>query len=690
MQTEEKVTKKRTLIIILIAAVVIAAACFCIVRLTGKSGSAPEEDVSFSFKDGAGCPDGWELVSYEGKYTCTVSNGAVALHSDMADDVRIVRVVPCQGSTVYVFSGFIRTEGVEKGRGASLSIDNYAVDKSCIYSDSFYGDTEWVRVELCFKTMPEQTELRLALRMGGYSEASRGTAYFKDISFVCDDSRTDYVTLYPWGGSSEEDDTDTAVWDSEKLKSMFAVMEWAAVLLGCFWIFCIYRNKDELETRALTKEKYRLIFAFIVLAGIIIRAILCAVFKGHDTDMSCFIAWGQDIAANGTYNFYTAAGHEWYDYPPGYMLFLGLWTRIVNGLTADPYSVRGVFMYMLPAMAADYGCAKLLMKAAREQDMKEGAQLLIGGFTFLNPALLYLSGAWGQIDSILTFLLLCSFRLLLKEKRELSGLMFGLAVLTKWQALMFGPAYAAAHVVLALLPEKKLTADRKLLGTGLGALSACAVILIVSLLFRGGQSVFWIVPKFLNAASGYDYASVEAYNYMTLCGGNWAKASSPVASLPFTYKQMGTVFILFSVIIGILMLAAQTRAEERQENRRETASRAAILSAALTMAMIFTFGHYMHERYIIPVILFTLLAYLMYKDRRLLLVAMLFTLTTFLNEMTAMFVVSKAAAAVVRGSAMHTDVAQLCSLAEVCVCIYFIRVCFSLTAKAMPNGEERA
>lgn len=439
-----------------------------------------------------------------------------------------------------------------------------------------------------------------------------------------------------------------------------------------------------------SSAQFKWIFAGIIAAGLLIRTVLCIVFKGHDTDMKCFIAWGQNIATDGTSTFYTAAGHEWYDYPPGYMLFLGLWSRVINIFLSDPYATPGLFLYMLPAIAADYGCARLLMNTAKEQGMKEGAQLLIGGFVFLNPALLYLSGAWGQIDSILSFLLLYAFLLLLKEKRVCSGLFFGLAVLTKWQALMFGPAYAAAHILLALLPAEKESVKKKFVSTGLAAATAFGIILLVSLLFKGDQSLFWIVPKFLNAASGYDYASVEAYNYMTLCGGNWTKASATVAALPFSYKQMGTVFILFSVIVGILMLVTQVRGVERPDEKQGKACRAAILSAALIMAMIFTFGNYMHERYIIPVILFTVLAYLLYQDKRLLLVAMLFTLTTFLNEMTAMYVISDVASGVVRGGPMHVDVAQICSFAEVIICIYFIRVCFSLTIKTVSDEEVKA
>ena len=98
------------------------------------------------------------------------------------------------------------------------------------------------------------------------------------------------------------------------------------------------------------------------------------------------------------------------------------------------------------------------------------------------------------------------------------------------------------------------------------------------------------------------------------------------------------------------------------------------MAASLTMALIFTFGHYMHERYVVPILVMLLFAYAYYKDRRLLLAALLFTVTTFLNEMMAQYVVSNGAIDVIRGGREHNTVLRFWSGAEVMVCLYFVYV----------------
>ena len=95
------------------------------------------------------------------------------------------------------------------------------------------------------------------------------------------------------------------------------------------------------------------------------------------------------------------------------------------------------------------------------------------------------------------------------------------------------------------------------------------------------------------------------------------------------------------------------------------------LAASLTMALIFTFGHYMHERYVVPILVMLLFAYAFHKDRRLLLIALLFTVTTFLNEMMAQYVVSNEAMSVIRGGREHNTVLRFWSGTEVVVCLYF-------------------
>ena len=669
--------QKKTLsaIVAVLAVAVIAVAGFYFKKQKG-GGETTSTAYDLSSKAGA-LPDGWYVNSYEDQYQVYGDeSGVVTLHSDIADDLRLCKKVTVQEGSLYVLTGYIATEGVANGRGASLSIDNYSLDKSCVYTQGLQGDNDYTETKLYFETKPGQTEIILALRLGGYSEASSGTVRFKDVSLrsgTADEGR--YQLLEAWGGSSNDDDDD-AFRDEEHYKSFFAVIVWAAVLSGVLLIFGIYRNRKLLTGRTLPEKGYWGGFAFIVVVGLLLRLILCALYRGHDSDMGCFIGWGQDIARNGTQQFYWAAGHDWYDYPPGYMLYLGGYSAVLNLFRVDTGTVLGIFLYMLPAIAADLFLSLLLMSFARKQRINNAGALILGGLVFLNPALLFLTGAWGQIDSILTLWLVVSFLLLLDPKpgtvdrnRVLSGAVFGLAVMTKWQALMFGPVYAMAHLFLVRWGEKE--AGKDLRDTVLSALAAFAVILLISLPFKGDQGLLWFVDRFMTASAHYDYATVEAYNYFAFCGANWKRAGEYILPNVLTFKQFGTVAILLAILCGFLTILRRRQAQKRLDNTLSEDKGFLFLAASLTMALIFTFGHYMHERYVVPILVMLLFAYAFYKDRRLLLIALLFTVTTFLNEMMAQYVVSNAAISIVRGGREHNTVLRFWSGAEVLVCLSF-------------------
>ena len=669
--------QKKTLnaIVAVLAVAVLIVAGFYFKKHKG-GGTSVSAAYDLSCEPGA-LPEGWYVSSYENEYTVYGDgDGVITLRSDIADDLRLCKKVTVQESSQYVLTGYIATEDVAEGRGASLSIDNYSLDKSCVYSGGLTGDNDFTETKLFFETKPGQTEIVLALRLGGYSEASRGTVRFRDLTLrsgAPDEGR--YQLLEAWGGSDE--DEDDAFRDEEHYRSFFAIIVWAAVLSGVLLIFGIYRNRRLLTNKTLPDRAYWGGFVFIVVVGVLLRLILCALFRGHDSDMGCFIGWGQDIAWNGPRDFYWAEGHDWYDYPPGYMLFLGGYSSILNLFDLDTGTVAGIFLYMLPAVAADLTLAMLLMGFARRQRINNSGALILGGLVFLNPALLFLSGAWGQIDSILTLWLVVSFLLLLNgqpgavfdRNRILSGAVFGLAVMTKWQALMFGPVYAMAHLFLIRWGKKEAWSDLR--DTVLAALSAVAVILLISLPFKGEAGLLWFVDRFLNASSHYDYATVEAYNYFAFCGANWKRAGEYILPKLLTFKQFGTIAICIAILCGFMTILRRHQREKQLGGTLHEDKGFLFLAASLTMALIFTFGHYMHERYVVPILVMLLFAYAYYKDRRLLLVALLFTVTTFLNEMMAQYVVSHEAMDIIRGGREHNTVLRFWSGAEVIVCLCF-------------------
>ena len=177
----QKKTMSAIVAVLAVAVLVVAGFYF---KKNGGGGIGAAISAAYDLtSEPGGLPEGWYVTSYEDQYRAYGDEaGVLTLQTDIADDLRLCKKVTVEESARYVLSGYIATEGVDGGRGASLSIDNYSLDKSCVYSESLFGDNDFTETNLYFETQPGQTEIILALRLGGYSEASSGTARFRDVT----------------------------------------------------------------------------------------------------------------------------------------------------------------------------------------------------------------------------------------------------------------------------------------------------------------------------------------------------------------------------------------------------------------------------------------------------------------------------------------------------------------------------
>ena len=100
------------------------------------------------------------------------------------------------------------------------------------------------------------------------------------------------------------------------------------------------------------------------------------------------------------------------------------------------------------------------------------------------------------------------------------------------------------------------------------------------------------------------------------------------------------------------------------------------LLAACFRVWVFTFGHYMHERYIFPALFLLIFAYAYDRDPGKLAAVCMLSVTTFMNEMMAMFVVSDGAKDLIRGGAIHNQLIAVISLLEFCAAMYLTAVVF--------------
>ena len=424
---------------VLLAALLLAACFAC-----AKSDKGLPTGNTFDFSDaGSGLPAGWSVNSYEGMYDTTLSDGVFGMETEIEDDCRLIRAVKVEPETRYVLTATVRTEDVSGGQGATLSIDNYSIDGSYIYSDGLFGTNDWTAVTLAFRTAAEQDSVTLALRLGGYSNVSSGKVWFKDVALAQSDNAP-----VPFQNLVTNDSGDKDERTQEDYENNFTVIFWAGAIAAIVLLFGVtQRAKTLAPNREALSHRYRL-YAVLVLIGLVVRLILCARYKGHATDISCWQGWGQKVATAGTHAFYV---DNWCDYPPGYMLVCAVLYRIASLFRNGPETLR-LFVYMLPAFLCDALSGWMLLRAAKRFSLNDRLALLLAGLLVLNPAAVFLSGAWGQIDSVLTVLLLGAF-LLLNASREkpwlrfFAGVVYGVAILMKWQALIFGPVLALMYLM---------------------------------------------------------------------------------------------------------------------------------------------------------------------------------------------------------------------------------------------------
>ena len=299
---------------------------------------------------------------------------------------------------------------------------------------------------------------------------------------------------------------------------------------------------------------------WVVLASALaLRLALALVTEGYPYDMSCFVAWGDKLAAQGPAAFYSEGYFA--DYPPGYLWVLGL-VGAVRAALGIAYESRWTYLLLaLVPSVCDCVSAALVYAVARRGTVGRQMALVLAAFTAFDPLLLFDTAVWKQIDGAFTLPLLLCF-LLLEQRRYLpAAVWFGLARL--------GPR---------------------------------------------------LVEKYTDTMSGYPYASINAFNWLAALGGNWKSLSEP-ALFGMSWQQLGWVHILL-VTAGLAYFAVCSSRSGRFSP---------LLLAAYYGIGIFTLSHCMHERYMVPGVLLTLLAAARWNDIRLYAAGVGLSLTGFIN-----------------------------------------------------------
>ena len=648
---------KKRFPLILLAALLLAGGLFAFARPFG--GAIPGGNLilngDFSQLDESGMPVSWYTDAYfpdAGTRYEVTAEGAHIINPTL-NDARFAQAVPVEPDTLYHLRGLIRADATE-GLGANLSIDGVYT-----FSQSVYQSTgDWQEVSLYGRTGEKQTYVTVFARLGGYSGESMGEAFFKDITM-------EKVSQLPAGQYAQNFVAPTphaAPAVTEKVETGAQVI----LLCCCLYAVLYYYLRRPLSLGTACQAsaaRQALAVAAVMLFAFLSRVLAAVLVSGYDVDIGCFMSWSMHMAQVGPTRFYNTVG--FCDYPPGYMNIL--W---IIGLIGRAFGDVTELMVKMPSIISDTLIALLLYKEGK-QHMGHKKALLLSMFFALNPVTFISGACWGQTDSLMSLLLLISVMCLLRGNWKWALPAYVAAVLMKPQALMFGPMGLAALMLHLKNAEYSKAALKDLaLGVIFSFLAFCALALpfLVNIPAEKGGALF-LFQLYGSTMSSYGYVTINACNPYFLLGLNWYPSD--------TMAGAGTALVVAALATGPALLAAFL---SRKENKRGVLLATCIPSgllggglllllitgslthsalstcmilyavalccahfllhgkkaalpmfAAMLLLLLFCCAGMMHERYLLPVVVLLFVAYLLSGDKRVLFLALLVTLSSFLN-----------------------------------------------------------
>jgi hypothetical protein len=268
-------------------------------------------------------------------------------------------------------------------------------------------------------------------------------------------------------------------------------------------------------------------------------------------------------------------------------------TRLARAIDAVPSTVFDVALAL--------GVAALVRTLARAH---QGSLAPASGFAlvFASPVVILDATYWGQSDSWITSMLVWCLVWWLRGRWIAAGAAYGLALLTKPQAILFAPVLA--YAVLAL--RYRRGGSWRQVSRALWAVPAALVVVAaVAAPFMahdarvGAGAWRWVARGYLDPITTQDYAytTLNAFNLWWLdfvatrpsAADWWRLLDSRAPSLIGLSKDAtGTVLLVLSIGIGVVLCARRLR--------WGAASRVAFAFAVLLSA--FLLPTRVHERYV--------------------------------------------------------------------------------------------
>ncbi len=565
---------------------------------------------------------------------------SAVLENKEANHSRWTQVITVKPKSTYKLSGYVKTEQIgPDAAGAHFFVDGVAVS----YPEVKDTGGKWAYISFYAKTGKDQKSITFGASLGGYGSINTGKAYFDDVS-------VEKVSKAPSGAevfSLVATDTGQGADPSDTTVSVVPLVLFA-VLFSLFFAL-IYRKL--LRERTWLDEKphlHQVLFALIFVVALAVRLWIAVSSKGYANDIALFMAWADQAAKQGLSGFYHTG--MFVDYPPGYIYILYLLGLIKNMLSLDSGSNAAMLLFKMPAMLADLAAAYMVFRIGKKKAGYSVALSLALLYLF-NPAVLVDSAAWGQVDSIFALVLVLSIHGLAENKIARASVWFAIAALIKPQAFIFTP-------VLLLWLLYRVWHYKEWKQVAISAIYGFATFILLALpFFWGNGGLAGLFHLYKGTLSSYPYATLNAFNLYALSNANW----KPITDtwLLFSFQTWGAIFILAAVVGAAYFFL---RKQDKDTSKR------VFFIAMVLIIIVFMGVTKMHERYLFPVLLLGVFAFLQTLDRRMLMVYFGFSLTTYIN-IAYVLDYSK-----VTTNVPFNGIVLLCSLANIGLMLYMFYI----------------
>lgn len=345
--------------------------------------------------------------------------------------------------------------------------------------------------------------------------------------------------------------------------------------------------------------------------------IVITCIRPYQIDMAGYVAWSQYLAEYGPDQFYASGFHV--VYAPFFQYFLWITGELCKANSLS-YALQAYLIKLWSVIFEFIGAFLILLLSKKINKLNVG--IIFALSYVINPGVFINSSIWGQFDSIPATMLLGVLVLFEYKKPNLAALLFLVAVLTKPQSGLLLP------VVLYLYFREFKFDLKSLIRLIIGLVSGILVYLVIVLPFYVPTQMsnrlpafidyfYWLFDLYFTSIKDYPFATANAFNFWFLLGGQIQNDSMPF--LGMSYLAWGNILLVLGLIYASICLF-----------KGKATLYSITYFSYLVLFSAFFFMTKMHERYLLPAIIFLTLATIF--DKRHLLTLCLLSFSVFINH----------------------------------------------------------